>query len=147
MEVDPDFVNDLLKVGEEFWNNHIIPGISPEPDGSDAAEDTLKALYPVAEAGLEYDGGTELYDAWNELENAKADAKEAEDRRKAARTKVLSLIQNAEVGKVDGHPILTYKNNRPSIKLDEAQFKAENPDLWEKYAKTVPGARVLRAKS
>ncbi len=35
----------LLKMEIDFWNNHVILDIRPEPDGSESAEQVLKTLY------------------------------------------------------------------------------------------------------
>jgi predicted phage-related endonuclease len=50
---DPETIASIEDIEADFWQNHVIPRIPPELDGSDAATDYLRATYPT-------DDGTEL---------------------------------------------------------------------------------------
>ena len=48
---------------------------------------------------------------------------------------------DAEALSYCGDTIATWKSPKPSEKFDDKAFKADHPDLFKEYAKTVQGAR------
>ena len=46
----------------------------------------------------------------------------------------------------DGNILLTWKSGKDKTSFDSKRFAEENPDLYEKYCKTVPGARSFLLK-
>ena len=51
IERNDAFIAQLRDAEVSFWENNIVPRQMPIPDGGDADLDTLKALYPEADAG------------------------------------------------------------------------------------------------
>ena len=45
-----------------------------------------------------------------------------------------------------GNVLLTWKSGKDKTSFDSKTFAAENPDLYAKYCKTVPGARSFLIK-
>lgn len=50
VDPDPDLIDALVARGEQFWHDHVIPGVPPPPDGSEASERRLRARF-AADAG------------------------------------------------------------------------------------------------
>lgn len=56
---DDELINRLTSMEEDFWNNHVVPGIIPPPDGSRACDEVIQTpvsgsvafqvLYPSAD--------------------------------------------------------------------------------------------------
>jgi len=51
---------------------------------------------------------------------------------------------SAEVGMFNGEPIISYKANRPSKRLDTKALARDRPDIVARYTFEVSGARTMR---
>lgn len=143
MEWDDEVAEDLIAAEESFWTL-VEMNVAPDTDGSDATEAVQQARYPRHESGTSVEGGQRLGELWEEFTQAKADADDAEKKRKALRAKIVELVGNAEFATVDGNVILSYKSSRDTEVLDVDRIKRDAPEIFEQYKKVRPGARVLR---
>ena len=46
IERDDELISNLIQVEQAFWQNHVLAGIMPDPDGSRACDELLNGLYP-----------------------------------------------------------------------------------------------------
>ncbi len=119
----------LLRSEIAFWNDCIKPDIRPEPDGSESAEHTLKALYPDWQ-----DNAIAMFeqnDAAAELAAVMAQKKELETREKALKQKLQTALDgNTDGLTVDWH--ISYKPQSRST-VDSKRLKAERPDIYSEY--------------
>jgi putative phage-type endonuclease len=56
------------------------------------------------------------------------------------------IADASEIVDGDGQLVCTYRQAKPSMKFDEDRFERENPLLYAKYLKEVPGSRRLLPK-
>lgn len=121
----------LLRSEIAFWNDCIKPDIRPEPDGSESAERTLKALYPDWQ-----DNAIAMFeqnDEAAELAAVMAQKKELETREKALKQKLQTALDgNTDGLTVDWH--ISYKPQSRST-VDSKRLKAERPDIYSEYLK------------
>ena len=121
----------LLTSELAFWNDCIKPDIRPEPDGSESAERTLKALYPDWQ-----DNAIAMFeqnDEAAELAAVMAQKKELETREKALKQKLQTALDgNTDGLTVDWH--ISYKPQSRST-VDSKRLKAERPDIYSEYLK------------
>ena len=63
----------------------------------------------------------------------------------AARNKVREQIQermgDAQEARIGGRPVITWKPNKAGTYFDQKSFKADHPELAEKYKKTKKAVR------
>ena len=137
-----DFEN-LCKIGEQFWNDHVLARVEPPLDESDSTADTLKALYPAETKGKILEADADFMAAWEEFQALKAEAEAADARRKAARNKVVALIADAEAVVYGETPIATFRKSKDSIGIDKDRLKAERPDIYQEFERTSEGSRRL----
>lgn len=122
---------ELLKAEIAFWNDYIKLDIRPEPDGSESAERTLKALYPDWQ-----DNAIAMFeqnDSAAELAAVIAQKKELKAREKALKQK----LQTALDGNTDGLTVDWHISYKPQVKhsVDSKRLKAERPDIYSEYLK------------
>jgi predicted phage-related endonuclease len=141
---DEATADGLIAIEANFWNNHVLEGLAPEPDGSESAESTLKALYPRGIEGKEAEGGAVLAELRTHFERVKADFTVIETEKKATRAKILALMGDADYATINGQRVYSFKNSKDGTKFNETKFKAENADLYAEYEETKPGHRTLR---
>lgn len=134
----------LLDQVGRWWTDHVVAGVPPEIDGSEAYTRYLRRRYP-ADMAPPLDPSPELRELVQALKIAKARLAEAEEAEKEIGNRLRSAIGPA--AGIAG--LCTYKANRPSQKTDwEAlvlDLGAPVPaDLIVKHTQSKPGARVLR---
>lgn len=131
--------NSLLEQEIGFWNSYIVPDVRPEPDGSDSAERTIKAV-----CGEYKDNVVVIFE---QNETAKKLAQITE-KRKALETEEKRLKQQLEIA-LDGNTEGFTENYKITFKpqsrtaLDSKSLKAEMPEVYAKYSKTTE-SRVFK---
>ena len=48
IERDEDIIDNLIKIESNFWNECVMKGVMPEPDGSKVCDEILSKYYPKA---------------------------------------------------------------------------------------------------
>jgi putative phage-type endonuclease len=115
LDRDDELIANLIDIGYDFWDC-VQKGTPPDVDGTESTQEALKALYPRHSDGKMYEGGDALLWAWEELEQAKAAAADAEYTRKQARARLARMLGDAEVGTVDGVPLVTFRTSRDGVR-------------------------------
>jgi putative phage-type endonuclease len=140
---DEEMAQNLAIVEANFWN--MVETLTPpEVDGSEATESAQQKLYPRHVVGKSFEGGSNLSELWAEFSEAKRTAEEADKNRKALRARILQLVGDAEVGTVNGTPLLTYKASKDVETFDAKAFQEAHPDLYGQFLQSKPGSRTLR---
>lgn len=97
---------ELTETADRFWFDHVVTGVMPPVDGSDATLATLAVLWPEHVEGLMADIDPDLFDRWQQTNAIKNGAEKAE---KALKAELAVAIGEAEIGGHDGTPLVTYK--------------------------------------
>lgn len=131
---DQDLIDELVAIGERFWNEHVLAHVPPPLDGSAAATTLLTGRYPVA-ADTEVEVDTAERDEIVLLrEKTRAGEKAAEADANAVKNRVRALLGDAE-RLVHGEDLIaTWRNTG---KFAEARFRTEQPDLAAEYSTKV----------
>lgn len=145
-ERDKALEESIVETINSFWNNHVLPQVPPEADGTECYNKYIKHKFPrgTGQLIIATSEQTEMVLRRNEIKKYIED-KEAE----------LELIEQQiklEIGNLDGLDLVGYgrmmwKSNKDSDKVDyKALVEELNPseELIKKYTKTVLGSRVLR---
>ena len=146
IEVDfnADFYrNTIVPAIEDFWHDNVLTGIAPA--AINAAD--VQRIHPVQDNGKTIEADNDLLDTLHELAEIKAH-KAKLDARADELTEVIKMrINDAEgVKMADGTMLCTWRAPKPTKKFDATAFKAENPELYEKYMKDTQGARRFLLK-
>lgn len=143
VEYDAEFAQFLADKVTEFWTENVLGGKEPEainvsdlavkvpkstPDKSIQADDTaLAQIAEIREKKAQYDAlGKEIETLQDSLKMYMTDSE--------------ALLDET------GNVLLTWKSGKDKTSFDSKTFAAENPDLYAKYCKTVPGARSFLIK-
>ncbi len=129
----------LLKLEISFWNDHIIPDVRPEPDGSESAGRVLEQLFQE-----QNDNAITLFE---QEENAreyaavKAQISELEKRADTIKQTIITALDGNTDGYTEKFKVSWKEQRRTS--LDSEKIKAEMPEIYEKYAK-ITSSKVFR---
>ena len=67
-----------------------------------------------------------------------------EEQEKEAKDALARLLLDAEVGTLNGVPVVSWKQSSGKESFDSKLFKADNPELAEKYVKQGKPFRTMR---
>lgn len=143
----PNFVEDYKQPAEEFWNNHVLTGISPAFDEKKDAE-ILKALRTNTVAVDEVKPGeTDLKTILKEYDTLKSRIDKAEEKiapQKARLKEIEDSLKEFMITQLrDGDKKVEMASRKYTLTLtksirnsfDSKTFKSVEPDLYEEYVK------------
>ena len=146
IERDEDTINALIDIEKEFWNEYVLKNQLPPPDGSDAADECIRALYPESEAST-YASLDETYiSRCKRLDQITELKKELEDEEKMLKQEIQLEMKEAETAFVGNYKV-TWKTTKPRETFDTKKFKAEHPELVSNYIKIGKPSRRFVIKN
>ena len=143
VDYDEEFAQFIADRVTEFWNENVVgmkepdaitvedlavkvPKSTPEKSVT-ADESAIDQIAVLREKKAMYDAlGDEITDLQNSLKMYMEDSEALLD--------------------AEGNILVTWKSGKDKTSFDSKAFAAENPDLYDKYCKTVPGARSFLLK-
>lgn len=142
VERNDKIIDSLIQIEDEFWNKHVVPGIPPMIDGSDASSDLLNQLYPVSSPATEIILDDKQAGLVQRLVAAKDDAALAAEQVKRYENELKAIMGENELAIHNGEILVSWKSNDTS-RIDSKRLKKEQPDLYEKYVNTTSSRRFL----
>lgn len=129
---DDEMIEQLARLANEFWEQHVIQRQAPAHDGSDACSNLLNQLYPESVQAsmieLDIDYLIENYFSKKRL------IKGLEIEQNEMVNQIKSLMGDHEVAK-SGSYIAKWEN-RSRTSIDGKRLKEQYPEIFEAYQKT-----------
>ena len=142
VERDEEVIKMIVELESDFWNNHIVPGIPPEIDGSEASAELLEVIYPPDKVNKEEikDLPSEAAVLIKQYENAAKLEKDFAEAKREAANKLKDMIGDHSKGIVFDREIKwTPVKGRKSF--DVKRLEMEHPEIAEKYIKYGKSSR------
>ncbi len=139
-DFDPALVAVAKPLLDQFWAL-VESGVPPILDGSDDAEDTLRALYPRGTEGA-VDLTDETADMAREYDRARQELADAEKAKNALGQRIKESLGLAVEGR-SGNVMVRWSNVVGRKGVDTAKLKAEFPEVFETVAKTGEPTRRM----
>ena len=130
IERDEEIIRNLIKIEEDFWHNHVLKRIPPEPDGSEASSEFLRQLYPTSN-GQAVDLPPDVESLIQQYEQAAEEEKAAAARKEEAENKIKALLGEYEYGFWKDRKV-TWKTMTTN-RFDTKRFQKDHPDLYRQY--------------
>lgn len=118
----------IKKAVIDFWNNHIIPGIPPEP--STPAE--LQTVYPKIENAKTIKADNEIRETVSLWQETSIKRKELEKQEEKLKIEIQRFMGDA--GVLDAGFCKVAIKERTASRLDINSLKAMMPDLYKEYS-------------
>ena len=139
IERDEAVISDLIHIEENFWKDHVEKKILPEPDGSKVADSVIAELFKKSQGiSLPLMGFDEKLKRRQELVEIMA---RMETEKKKIEQELKLYLGEAESAENE-HFRVSWKTVNSS-RLDEKLLKAEMPETYEKYRKSVSSRRFM----
>ena len=138
LEWDDELINRLIEIEENFWNNHVVQGIIPPPDGSKACDEVIEQYFHTArkESTVELVGFDEKLRRREEILGFIA---ELQEEQKQIEQEVKLFMQDNEFASSKRFRV-SWKNI-DSTKLDTKRIREEKPELYDDYGKVSHSRR------
>ena len=139
IERDEAVISDLMRIEENFWKEHVEKKILPEPDGSKVADSVIAERFKKSQGiSLPLMGFDEKLKRRQELVEIMA---RMETEKKKIEQELKLYLGEAEIAENE-HFRVSWKTVNSS-RLDEKLLKAEMPETYEKYKKSVSSRRFM----
>ena len=127
---DEGIIRDLVRIEEDFWNNHILTRIIPEPDGSEICDEVIRKYYPNADQP-----SVILPDCFNAKLERRQELVELIDRMQMEQKQIeqkIKLYMQGSVLAQNSRYRVTWKGVE-SARLDAKRLKQEAPEIYRDY--------------
>lgn len=137
IERDDEVIENLIRIEKEFWNDHVLSHVIPDPDGSKTAD------LAIAERFKETQGTTILLSGFDERLRRRQELltvmEHMETEKRQIDQELKLYLGNAETAENE-HFRVSWKNVSRSS-LDEKRLKEEEPEIYEKYCRITTSRR------
>lgn len=130
-----DDIASLIQIEKRFWEENVLKEIPPQPDGSDRSTEIISEQFPFANEELPPVDLMGYSSQLHRLSELKKQIMELTDEKMSIENTIKTALGEAPVGEY-GDFRITWKN-RESTRLDSKALKADMPDVYAKYAKTL----------
>ncbi len=132
LEWDDKLINQLVGIEKDFWENHVVPGIIPPPDGSKACDEVIGQYFHTAKkaSAIKLVGFDEKLKRREEILGFIAGL---EEEKKQIEQEVKLFMQDNELANSEAFHV-SWKNI-DSTSLDTKRIKEERPELYTDYGK------------
>ena len=138
LEWDDALIERLISIEDNFWNNHVVKGIIPPPDGSKVCDEVIQQYFHTARkaSAIKLVGFDEKLRRREEILGF---ISELQEEQKQIEQEVKLFMQENELASSEAFRV-TWKNI-DSTKLDAKRIKEEKPELYADYGKVSHSRR------
>jgi len=123
LDRDPADIEFMVERAECFWRDHVLAGVPPATDASDATTRAIAAVYPDAAPGESVELSGSLVDQWR---TAKGDLSVAQLVEKHISNELRATLADAEEGTVDGVRVVSLRTQTTSRTCHECGHVAKS---------------------
>ena len=137
IEREEQVIADLIRIEKEFWREHVMKRVMPDPDGSKTADAAIAERFKISrDLTIPLSGFDARLKRREELLSVMGHM-EAEKRQIDQELKL--YLGDAEMAENE-HYRVSWKNVSRSS-LDERRLKEEQPEVYEKYRRVTTSRR------
>ena len=127
---DDDLIAGIIEAEKNFWYRHVVPGVIPDPDGSEICDEVLNQYFHTAGKKdlLKLTGFDEKLER---REKIAAEIKKLQEEQKQIEQEVKLFMKDHERAANDRYRITW--SNVSSAKLDVKRIKEEQPEIYRDY--------------
>ena len=138
LERDEKMLADLVKIEKDFWENHVLKRILPSPDGSKLADSVIAEYFKKSiDKTIPLNGFNEKLERRQELAEIMA---EMETEKKRIEQELKLYLGEAELAENEKYRVSWKAVD--SQRIDEKRLKAEKPEVYAQYQKTIHSRRL-----
>lgn len=130
VERDEELIQYLITIEERFWNENVLGGIMPAPDGSENCSKIIASLYYNAdkEKSVPLLGCNDMLDRRKEIDEL---LKKLDKEKKEIEQKIKLEMKDAAYGTTEDYKVSWSSYEKTS--LDSKRLKEERPEIYADY--------------
>lgn len=135
---DDALIQGLVKAEGDFWNNHIVPGILPEPDGSQICNEVLEKYFHTAKKAstIALVGFDEKLGRRDEILKQISDLQREQNK---IEQEIKLYMEDNELAASEKYRISW--SNVDTARLDTKRIRQEKPEIYRDYSKVSTSRR------
>ena len=130
VERDDDMIKKIIAMEKYFWEENVIGGVEPIPDGSEATTNYFNRKYSNSNTG-KIELPKEVLSVCDEYERLSQQIKELENAKNATANLLKSYLKEVEVGTVGDRKVTWKQIDKNTV--DIKRLKTEQPDVYDSY--------------
>lgn len=136
---DDSVIQNLITIEERFWNENVLAGVMPDPDGTAVCDEILNEYFHTAikEQAVELYGFDEKLRRREEVISLQ---EKLEQERKQIEQEIKLYMGQSELGYSDNFHVSW--SNVDTTRIDSKRIKEERPDIYEEFSKTTSSRRL-----
>lgn len=134
LEWDNELISSLINIEESFWNNHVVAGTVPPPDGSKACDEVIEQYFPTAKKAdtMKLVGFDEKLSRREEILGYIA---ELQAEQKQIEQEIKLFMGENQYAASERYRVSW--GNVDSVRLDSQRMKTEKPEIYADYGKVL----------
>lgn len=140
LEWDDAIILQLIKMEGNFWNNHVIPRVMPEPDGTDACNQILNEYFHTARKESSIRLSAEFDEKLNYRDRLMQQIEVLNIEKNRIEQEIKLAMGDNETAETD-----TYKvtwSNVETNRLDSGRLKKEEREIYDNFVKVTTSRRL-----
>lgn len=141
IERDEELIQNLITIEKRFWEQNVLAGVMPEPDGSKQAGELLAKYYP-SDKGKK----TVLSDQFSlqlkRREELVELIKKMETEKKTIEQSLVKYLGENESTEAENSKFYVKWISYDTPRIDTDLLKSEAPEIYERYKKTSTVSRL-----
>lgn len=140
IERDEEIIRDLVQIEKSFWEDHVLAGILPEPDGSRAADRFISSRFRESRQDLSIplEGFDERLKRRMEIEE---EMERLTREKQQIEQEVKAFMQDAECAE-NGQFLVSWKTVSTN-RIDAKRLKEEMPEIYKKFCRETKSRRFV----
>lgn len=133
-----ELISRLIEMEKDFWENHVMAGVMPPPDGSQACDKLLNGYF-----GTVRKGSSVSLPGFDEKLNRRAEILEEIDRLQKEQSRIeqeVKLYMKDNEFAASGRYRVSWSSVE-TTRLDTQRIKLEKPEIYRDYAKVSTSRR------
>lgn len=141
IERDEELIQSLITIEKRFWEQNVLAGVMPDPDGSKTADEVLTKYFPQKEGvsvllpqhmEMQLKRREELVGLITKLETEKSIIEQ----------EVKKYLGDSEATEAENENFFVRWKNIETSRVDVEKLKKEAPDVYERFKKTTYSKRL-----
>lgn len=135
---DEELIQNLIAIEREFWEEHVLTGNMPDPDGSDISNEVINRYFPTA-VKKSIPLPSYLNEQLKRREEINRLTKKLEQEQNQIEQQIKLFMGECEEA-FNEHYKISW-SNVDTVRIDSKRLKEERPDLYRDFAKSSQSRR------
>lgn len=141
IERDEELIQSLITIEKRFWEQNVLAGIMPDPDGSKTADEVLAKYFPQKE-GISVLLPDYMETQLNRRKELVELIEKLETEKKTIEQSVKKYLGDSNATEAENESFFVRWKNVETDRVDVDKLKKEAPDVYERFKKTTYSKRL-----